>query len=78
MTLFPESVRKLITHRVPLSDAPRMLADRTNSQRCWNSPEFVSDFVRLAEGTATYLANLDTCLSRLEIWKRTVLRLSPA
>jgi arylformamidase len=38
----------------------RLLFKTLNSQRCWNSSEFVSDFVSLAEDAARYLAELKT------------------
>ena len=43
-----------------LRHAERLLLKTLNSQRCWNGPEFVSDFVSLAEDAATYLAELGT------------------
>jgi arylformamidase len=38
----------------------RLLFKTSNSERCWNSPEFVSDFVSIAEDAASYLAGLNT------------------
>jgi arylformamidase len=38
----------------------RLLFKTLNSQRCWNSSEFVSDSVSLAEDAASYLAELNT------------------
>src|SRR5262249_33792166 len=49
---------ELRNHNVGPSE--RLLFKTLNSQRCWNGPEFVSNFVSLAEDAATYLAELDT------------------
>jgi len=38
----------------------RLLFKTSNSERCWNSPEFVPDFVSIAEDAASYLAGLNT------------------
>jgi arylformamidase len=43
-----------------LGHSERLLFKTSNSQRCWNSPEFVSDFVSLAEDAASHLAELKT------------------
>jgi arylformamidase len=47
-------------HHHKLRLAERLLFKTLNSQRCWNSSEFVSNFVSLAEDAATYLAELNT------------------
>ena len=38
----------------------RLLFKTSNSQRCWNTSEFVRDFVSIAEDAALYLASLHT------------------
>src|SRR5215472_2361036 len=43
-----------------LGHSERLLLKTLNSQRCWNGPEFVSDFVSIAEDAAKYLAELKT------------------
>jgi len=43
-----------------LRHSERLLFKTVNSQRCWNSSEFVKDFVSLAEDAARYLADLKT------------------
>jgi len=43
-----------------LGHSERLLFKTLNSQRCWNGPEFVSNFVSLAEDAAMYLAELHT------------------
>jgi len=43
-----------------IADSERLLFKTLNSQRCWNSSEFVSDFVSLAEDAANHLAMLKT------------------
>jgi arylformamidase len=40
--------------------AERLLFKTLNSQRCWNSSDFVSDHIALAESAASYLAELET------------------
>lgn len=40
--------------------AERLLFKTLNSQRCWNSSDFVSDCVAIAESAASYLAELKT------------------
>jgi len=41
-----------------LGRSERLLFKTVNSQRCWNGPEFVSNFVSLADDAAVYLAEL--------------------
>jgi arylformamidase len=43
-----------------IGQAERLLFKTLNSQRCWNRPTFVSDFVSIAEDAATHLAELKT------------------
>jgi arylformamidase len=43
-----------------LEHSERLLFKTLNSQRCWNSSEFVSNSVSLAEDAAKYLADLKT------------------
>jgi len=43
-----------------LGHSERLLFKTLNSQRCWNSSEFVKDFISLAEDAARYLAGLKT------------------
>ena len=43
-----------------IGESERLLFKTLNSQRCWNSSGFVSDFVSLAEDAANYLAKLKT------------------
>jgi arylformamidase len=38
----------------------RLLFKTLNSERCWNSPQFVPDFVSIAADAASYLAGLNT------------------
>jgi arylformamidase len=38
----------------------RLLFKTSNSKRCWNTSEFVHDFVSIAEDAASYLASLNT------------------
>jgi arylformamidase len=38
----------------------RLLFKTSNSERCWNGPQFVPDFVSIAEDAASYLASLNT------------------
>jgi arylformamidase len=38
----------------------RLLFKTTNSERCWKTSQFVSDFVCIAEDAASYLASLNT------------------
>jgi arylformamidase len=56
----PGAVRwdELRKHNIGHSE--RLLFKTLNSQRCWDSPEFVSDFVSLAEDAASHLAELKT------------------
>lgn len=49
---------ELLNHN--LEHSQRLLFKTSNSQRCWTGPEFVSDFVSLAEDAANYLAELKT------------------
>jgi arylformamidase len=49
---------ELRTHN--LGESQRLLFKTRNSEQCWNGPEFVSDFVSLAEDAAKYLAELHT------------------
>lgn len=49
---------ELPKHNIEPSE--RLLCKTLNSQRCWNSSEFVSDFVSLAEDAANHLAELKT------------------
>jgi arylformamidase len=43
-----------------IGPSQRLLFKTLNSQRCWNTSEFVSDFVSLAEDAARHLAELKT------------------
>lgn len=43
-----------------IGHSERLLFKTVNSQRCWNSSEFVSDFVSLSEDAANYLAEHKT------------------
>src|SRR5262249_17595352 len=43
-----------------LGHSERLLFKTLNSRRCWNGPEFIGDFVALADDAATYLADLKT------------------
>jgi len=49
---------ELRRHNLRVSE--RLLFKTLNSKRCWNSPEFVSDYVSIAEDAAKYLADLKT------------------
>jgi arylformamidase len=49
---------EVLRHNIGRSE--RLLFKTLNSQRCWNSSEFVSDFVSLAEDAASHLAELKT------------------
>lgn len=46
--------------RENIGNYERILFKTSNSRRCWNGPEFVSDCVSLAEDAASYLADLNT------------------
>lgn len=54
----PSAVRwaELCKHNIGHSE--RLLFKTLNSQRCWNSSEFVSDFISVAEDAANHLAGL--------------------
>ncbi len=41
-----------------LGPSERLLFKTLNSQRCWNSPQFVSQFTAISEDAASYLAEL--------------------
>ena len=56
----PSAVRWAELRKHKIEHAARVLFKTLNSQRCWNSSEFVSDFVSLAEDAANHLAELKT------------------
>jgi arylformamidase len=56
----PGAVRLAELRKYNIGDSERLLFKTLNSQRCWNSSEFVSDFVPLAEDAAHRLAELKT------------------
>src|SRR5215831_9413055 len=56
----PSAVTQAELRNHNLGHSERLLFKTLNSQRSWNSSEFVSNFVSLAEDAATYLAELRT------------------
>jgi arylformamidase len=56
----PSAVRWAELRKHNIAPSERLLFKTWNSQRCWNSSEFVSDFVSLAEDAAHHLAELKT------------------
>ncbi|HEY7403421.1 MAG TPA: cyclase family protein [Candidatus Angelobacter sp.] len=56
----PSAVRWAELRRHNIGHSERLLFKTLNSERCWNSSEFVSDFVSLAEDAAHHLAELRT------------------
>jgi arylformamidase len=56
----PGKVRWAELRKHNIGQSERLLFKTLNSQRCWNSSDFVSDFVSLAEDAATHLAELKT------------------
>jgi len=56
----PGAVRWAELRKHNIGHSERLLFKTLNSQRCWNSSEFVSDFVSLAEDAANHLAELKT------------------
>lgn len=56
----PSSVRWAEVRNHNIGHSERLLFKTANSQRCWNSSEFVSHFIALAEDAANHLAELKT------------------
>lgn len=56
----PSAVQWAELRKHNIGHSERLLFKTLNSQRCWNSSEFVSDFVSLAEDAASELAELKT------------------
>src|SRR5215471_11727745 len=56
----PNAVRRTELLQRDTGDSERLLFKTLNSERCWNSSEFVSDAVSFAEDAASYLAELKT------------------
>lgn len=56
----PKAVTLAEVRQNNVGRSDRLLFKTLNSERCWNGPEFVSDFVSIAEDAATYLAELKT------------------
>src|SRR5215831_18682583 len=56
----PSAVRWAELRKHKIGESERLLFKTLNSQRCWNSSGFVSDFVSLAEDAANHLAELKT------------------
>jgi len=56
----PNAVRWADLRKHKIGHSERLLFKTLNSQRCWNSSDFVSDFVSLAEDAANHLAELKT------------------
>jgi arylformamidase len=56
----PHAVKaeELRVHKLGVRE--RLLFKTSNSQRCWNTSQFVPDFVSIAEDAASYLAGLNT------------------
>jgi arylformamidase len=54
------AVRWAELRKYNIGHSERLLFKTLNSQRCWTSSEFVSDFVSLAEDAAHHLAQLKT------------------
>src|SRR5262249_21994669 len=56
----PSAVRRTELLQRDIGSSERLLFKTSNSERCWNSSEFVSDAVSFAEDAASYLAELNT------------------
>jgi arylformamidase len=56
----PKAITQAELRKKNLGHCERLLFKTLNSERCWNGPEFVSDFVPIAEDAANYLAELKT------------------
>jgi arylformamidase len=56
----PDAVRWTELRKHKIGHSERLLFKTLNSQRCWNSSGFVSDFVSLAEDAANHLAQQKT------------------
>jgi arylformamidase len=54
------AIRQAEVRKHKIGHSERLLFKTLNSQRCWNTSEFISDFVSLAEDAAKYLAELKT------------------
>lgn len=56
----PDAVKSEELRAHNLGVRERLLFKTSNSERCWKTPQFVPDFVSIAEDAATYLASLNT------------------
>lgn len=56
----PRAIQAAELRRHNLGVSERLLFKTSNSQRCWKTTQFVSDFVAIAEDAAAYLAELKT------------------
>ena len=56
----PNAVKAEELRGQKLGARERLLFKTSNSERCWKTSEFVSDFVSIAEDAASYLASLNT------------------
>ena len=53
-----DAIKEAELRRHNLGPSERLLFKTLNSQRCWNTPQFVSQFIEIAEDAASYLAEL--------------------
>ena len=53
-----DAIKEAELRRHNLAPSERLLFKTLNSQRCWNTPQFVSQFIQIAEDAASYLAEL--------------------
>ena len=56
----PHAVKAAELRGQNLGARERLLFKTSNSERCWKTSQFVSDFVSIAEDAASYLAGLNT------------------
>jgi arylformamidase len=52
----PDAIKEAELRQHNLVPSERLLFKTLNSQRCWNSPQFVSQFIAISEDAASYLA----------------------
>jgi len=56
----PKAITAAELRQHNLGPSERLLFKTLNSQQCWNTPEFVSQYIPIAEDAASYLAELKT------------------
>jgi arylformamidase len=54
----PDAIQEAELRQHNLVPSERVLFKTLNSQRCWSSPQFVSQFIEISEDAASYLAQL--------------------